>query len=185
MNSLLLGVNRHQKRLLVQLWYTVSVSDSAKVVVKPEAFKKSFEQLLTYVIREMPRELTKAELHRQVEYLKIQLNVAHQSPKCFDQDTLVTELEHCKEEKQALELKFAESLEQLHHTTLLPLSEKVVLESGHKISVLESASHAKCKTSKSNYSGHDSSVTEAWGSPQKKSLSTDNTAELQQGNEYL
>ena len=83
----------------------------------------------------MPVELTKAELYRWVEDLKVQLNVACLSPKCFYQDTLVTELQHCKEERQALELKLAECLEQLHRTTLLPLSEAGVLKSGHKITV--------------------------------------------------
>ena len=47
------------------------------------------------------------------------------------------------------------------------------------------ASHAKGETSKSDYGGHDSTVTEAWGSPQNKLLSTDNTAELQQENKHL
>ena len=82
-------------------------------------------------------------------------------------------------------MKLVERLEQLH-LTILPLSETGVLKSGHKISVLESVSHAKLKTSKSDYGGCDSNITEAWGSSQSKSLlSTDNTAELQQENEHL
>ena len=65
----------------------------------------------------LPCELTRVELHKWIEILKGQVELARRMADGPDNEDLITELDQYNMEKQALEMMLAQCLEELQHTT--------------------------------------------------------------------
>ena len=113
-------MNRHPIRLFDLLYCTVSVGTYSKELLE-RLSKRNAEAVELSVA--MFHEVSKTDLHKQIEELKIQLDTARKKADVAGSD-LMAELEHCKDEKSVLELKIAQyRLDQLQKSMPAKLSD--------------------------------------------------------------
>jgi len=89
------GVNRHLIRLLDVLYCTVSVGTYSNELLERLGERNAEAVELSVA---MFREVSKTDLRKRIEELKIQLDTAHKKADVAGSD-LMAELEHCKNEK--------------------------------------------------------------------------------------